>query len=268
MTYSNNIADIEAVCQLLISYSFDVESYQVKAVVAGWLAEFSPVWISHAITEALYQGRYKLISIDQILRLWQRRGQPIRHFNREFESIILGQTLLYSTSYGDGPESARVHRAASPASPETTPQRVPSTSKLAPASADSGQASNRADTAQRPPTRPVLQVLAQPVNPFAQAIAVDSVGTSTADEESVVVVPSADEEPELNTAIDNLEAADSFTPDHQAEKTYPNIPNFRPIDSEGTAPIQAEVIQPFVPRRDESELHERLRAVVQGSRQA
>ncbi|PSR13507.1 hypothetical protein C8255_25225, partial [filamentous cyanobacterium CCP3] len=115
MTQSSHTADIEAVHQLLTSYSFEVESYQTRAVVADWLAEFGPVWVSHAITEALYQGRYKLISVDQILRLWQRRGQPIRHFNREFESIILGQTLLFSTGYGDGPEPSKPRRTATPA---------------------------------------------------------------------------------------------------------------------------------------------------------
>jgi hypothetical protein len=37
-----------------------------------------------------------MVSVDYILQLWQRRGAPLRHFNREFESIILGQTLLAS----------------------------------------------------------------------------------------------------------------------------------------------------------------------------
>jgi hypothetical protein len=43
------------------------------------------------------------------------------------------------------------------------------------------------------------------------------------------------------------------------------IPNFRPWcpSLEATWP-QAEEIQPFVPRQDGSELHQRLRAVVKG----
>ena len=80
---------------LLKDYSsLMVDAQVTEAVVEQWLQEFDLVWISHAVTEALYQGRYKLVSIEQILRLWQRRGHPIRHFNREFETLILGQTLL------------------------------------------------------------------------------------------------------------------------------------------------------------------------------
>lgn len=79
------------ILQLLSDYSFDVDTC-AEAMVTGWLQQFEPVWVSQAITEALYQGRYKMVSVDHILQLWQRRGQPLRHFNREFESIILGQS--------------------------------------------------------------------------------------------------------------------------------------------------------------------------------
>jgi hypothetical protein len=79
------------ILQLLSDYSFDVDAY-AEAMVTGWLQRFEPAWVSQAITEALYQGRYKMVSVDHILQIWQRRGQPLRHFNREFESIILGQS--------------------------------------------------------------------------------------------------------------------------------------------------------------------------------
>ncbi|MGB3199429.1 MAG: hypothetical protein WBA99_00915 [Nodosilinea sp.] len=249
MTYSNNIADIEAVCKLLTSYSFDAESYQTGAVVADWLAEFSPVWVSHAITEALYQGRYKLISIDQILKLWQRRGQPIRHFNREFESIILGQTLLYSTGYGDGPESVSVRRPAPPTSSETTPQSIRLAQALEsvhsdPLSAGLIQASPATSTG--------------PSNPF------DATSQPKAAEESAATA-AADEVPEISIATASPTNTSRRDP---AEADHPDIPNFRPVASEGsTSGSPVEVIQPFVPCRDESELHERLRAVVHGSQQ-
>lgn len=81
------------ILQLLSDYSFDVEAHGTEAMVTDWLQRFEPVWVSQAITEALYQGRYKMVSVDHILQIWQRRGQPLRHFNREFESIILGQSL-------------------------------------------------------------------------------------------------------------------------------------------------------------------------------
>ncbi len=81
------------ILQLLSDYSFDVDTYAAEVMVTDWLQRFEPTWVSQAITEALYQGRYKLVSVDHILQIWQRRGQPLRHFNREFESIILGQSF-------------------------------------------------------------------------------------------------------------------------------------------------------------------------------
>ena len=86
--------EVVQLLNLLKEYSFDIETHSTDVVIERWLQEFDLIWISHAITEALYQGRYKLVSVEQILRLWQRRGHPIRHFNREFETIILGQSLL------------------------------------------------------------------------------------------------------------------------------------------------------------------------------
>ncbi len=88
---------IAPILALLREYSFDIGNYQTEALISHWLDQFGPVWVGHAITEALYQGRYKIVSVDYILQLWQRRGTPLRHFNREFESIVLGQTLLVSS---------------------------------------------------------------------------------------------------------------------------------------------------------------------------
>lgn len=73
---------------LLIYYSFDLCGYQVDECIQRWLDRFKGDWLRLAIVEALYQGRYKMISIEQILYLWQRRGQPICHFNHEFEQIV------------------------------------------------------------------------------------------------------------------------------------------------------------------------------------
>jgi hypothetical protein len=101
MTNPIQSPEVNYIYQLLSDFSFDTETYPAEAMIVDWLQQFEPIWISHAITEALYQGRYKLISVDQILQLWQRRGHPIRHFNREFESIILGQTLLCPSGYSD-----------------------------------------------------------------------------------------------------------------------------------------------------------------------
>ncbi|MGA1263548.1 MAG: hypothetical protein ACO331_06525 [Prochlorothrix sp.] len=50
--------------------------------------DYPAAWIRLAVIEALYQGRYKPVSVSQILAIWQRRNKPLCHFGREFESII------------------------------------------------------------------------------------------------------------------------------------------------------------------------------------
>jgi hypothetical protein len=119
MIHPSQSSGIESVYQLLDGYSFDIDDYSHDAVIAGWLEQYGSVWVSHAITEALYQGRYKIISIDHILKLWQRRGHPIRHFNREFESIILGQALLYPANNGEGSHDAATPPQPAPSTPTT-----------------------------------------------------------------------------------------------------------------------------------------------------
>ncbi len=223
MIHPSHSPNIEPVYQLLDGYSFDVEAYPTDQVIAGWLEQYGPVWVSHAITEALYQGRYKIISIEQILKLWQRRGQPIRHFNREFESIILGQTLLCPTGYGDGPESQAA--IASPAQPPQT------------------------EAASAP------QLVTAPQDDAAEVELADSAALATSP------MPAAPQGKPFDVAAPVSDAADQ--PDAANHRQV--IPNFRPlVTGLESASAQTDEIQPFVPRQDGSELHQRLRAVVKG----
>lgn len=221
MIHPSHSPDIEPVYQLLDGYSFDVEAHPTDMVIAGWLEQYGPVWVSHAITEALYQGRYKIISIEQILKLWQRRGQPIRHFNREFESIILGQTLLCPTGYGDGTDSQTTK--ASPSQPPQT--KATPAPQVVTTSQNDGAEVELADST----TLAALQG-----NPFAAAPVPDAV----------------------------IEADAAAHADANRSQV---IPNFRPLATgPDPASAQTDEIQPFVPRQDGSELHQRLRAVVRG----
>ncbi|WP_017299584.1 hypothetical protein [Nodosilinea nodulosa] len=252
MTHPSNSSDIEAIYQLLTTYSFDAEDYQIEAVITGWLTEFGSVWVSHAITEALYQGRYKLISIDQILKLWQRRGQPIRHFNREFESIILGQTLLYPTGYGDGPEPSPPRSAPPPASATPTPQPLLDLPDLEPAPmwAEFAEADRSGADAEGPEES------------AAQSVSNAEAPEPAAETEDAIAAESTPYQARENPFESHTSAQRTPAP---AAETPQAIPNFRPLPAEPPAPCQqVDVIQPFVPRRDESDLHERLRAVVQG----
>lgn len=73
---------------LLTHYSFDLGDQTASQLTNQWLKESPASWIRWAVIEALYQGRYKAISVDQILLLWKRRQQPRYHFNYEFERLV------------------------------------------------------------------------------------------------------------------------------------------------------------------------------------
>lgn len=88
MAHIGDSAAIQVADRLLRQYGFDLDGASVEATLDRWLRHFSPRWIRLALIEALYLGRYKAISVEQILELWQRREQPIYHFNSEFEAII------------------------------------------------------------------------------------------------------------------------------------------------------------------------------------
>jgi hypothetical protein len=81
------------VAELMTRYSFDSSGYRLEQWIEQWLRQYPAEWLSRAVIEALYQGRYKAVSVGQILELWRRRGRPLQHFNREFERMISGRSL-------------------------------------------------------------------------------------------------------------------------------------------------------------------------------
>jgi hypothetical protein len=77
---------------LLTCYGFDLKGLTPRLLLEHWLQQFSPQWIRLAVLEALYQGRYKAVSVEHLLTFWGQRGQPNFHFNQEFERLV-SQTL-------------------------------------------------------------------------------------------------------------------------------------------------------------------------------
>jgi hypothetical protein len=78
----------ELAIALLTHYSFDLSGYTARELIHRWQHQYPENWLHLAVVEALYQGRYKAISVQQILAFWQRRGQAVYHFNMEFERLI------------------------------------------------------------------------------------------------------------------------------------------------------------------------------------
>lgn len=84
---------------LLIHYSFDLSGYSASELVDHWEKQYPGNWLHLAVIEALYQGRYKAVSVQQILTCWQRRGQALFHFNMEFERLICSKFPQSLTSF-------------------------------------------------------------------------------------------------------------------------------------------------------------------------
>lgn len=73
---------------LLTCYGFDLRGLTPQVLINDWLKSYSPLWIRWAVVEALYQGRYKAISVQHLLNFWSRRGEPSFRFGSEFERLI------------------------------------------------------------------------------------------------------------------------------------------------------------------------------------
>jgi hypothetical protein len=70
------------------TYGLALDEQQVEAILVAWFQTYDPAWIVKAIVESLYRGRYKLISVDNILKDWQRIGKPRYNFTPEYEREI------------------------------------------------------------------------------------------------------------------------------------------------------------------------------------
>lgn len=134
MTESHKDLTIAQIRSLMTSYSFDTRQYSVETIVRQWQKNYCVHWIYLATIEALYLGRYKAVSIEQIMNGWYRRGQPNTHFNGDFERVIC-RKLPRHLSMSDSVEgSATVDATRSPQQLNSTqnPTVAPPESEIAP----------------------------------------------------------------------------------------------------------------------------------------
>lgn len=127
---------MEIAIALLRHYGFDFGGYTTNDLVRAW-SSFDPEWVRQAIIEALFQGRYKAISVNQILIFWERKGEIICHHNREFERLICGDfsTISGEPTYPEvTAETAKPVLEISPFIPQeiTTPITRRKVSEIAP----------------------------------------------------------------------------------------------------------------------------------------
>lgn len=103
---------------LLNYYGFELEGMTAQSVIQQWQALHPVEWIRPAVLEALYRGRYKKISVEEILRVWEKWGEPKLNFNSEFERLICAK-LSDNLALNPPPDPA-----APPLSPETSDRPV------------------------------------------------------------------------------------------------------------------------------------------------
>ena len=108
MTEPLNDPVVWVAADLLDRYGFERGAFSAEQLIGYWLRSYPAEWIRSAVLEALYQGRYKSVSVGQILAIWKRRGQPLYHYSFEFERMICG-TL------------ARIPTVESPPAAQTVP---------------------------------------------------------------------------------------------------------------------------------------------------
>ncbi|MGF1539376.1 MAG: hypothetical protein ACFCU5_02825 [Pleurocapsa sp.] len=86
---------------LIDSYAFDLQGRNADKLLQEWLNVYNSSWIRLATIEALYLGRYKIISIEHILNVWSRLGSPNSHFTHEFERLICRKLPRHLIDYSD-----------------------------------------------------------------------------------------------------------------------------------------------------------------------
>ena len=70
-------------------YGLELDGHQIDTILETWLKQYDPTWILKAIVESLYRGRYKIVSVENILKDWKRLGHPRYQFTPEYEREIL-----------------------------------------------------------------------------------------------------------------------------------------------------------------------------------
>lgn len=88
MAQKNDDIQIIETSTLLTCYGFDLRGLTPIGLINNLLQAYSPSWIRWAVVEALYQGRYKAVSVEHLLDFWSRRGQPRFNFSDEFELLV------------------------------------------------------------------------------------------------------------------------------------------------------------------------------------
>lgn len=263
---------------LLTHYSFDLGTETAHQHLDRWLKQYQSGWIRWAVIEALYQGRYKAISVEQILQLWQRRQQPCYHFSYEFERLVCNKfprDLVGARSYSNPSKpSAKLIVPSRMAPPATDPAILPALSAPSRSSAAPTPSEPPAwvelaeqihqDTHQGLPI-PMPQEATQPAQPTLSE-ALETLG----DPAEVL----SERVARLQAGVEALieQATSSLNASTEAVKTRLRTeeelqPEQRPPSESSASDATTEELHPpihqFTPVADSSDFHSKLKAVVE-----
>lgn len=73
---------------LIKYYNFDLNGHSIKSWMMRWSKLYPYQWLPLAITEAIYHGRLKCVSVENIMALWHKKGNIINKFNYDFINLI------------------------------------------------------------------------------------------------------------------------------------------------------------------------------------
>ena len=114
---------------LLNHYCFELPGTTAIDLLASWLEKYQADWVRLAVIEALYRGRYKAVSVEQILNLWSRRQYASYGFNHEFERLICRKLPRNLTHLSEQMIQARQLPVTNPLQEEDIPIQEQQTSQ-------------------------------------------------------------------------------------------------------------------------------------------
>ena len=252
---------------LMVHYDFDLGGYPIKQLMGTWLQYYQPAWLRLAALEALYQGRYKAISVDQILMFWHRRGHPCTHFNSEFERLIgkfSAEALAAVESVIPPAAAAKQEHSRLPAIAS-----APTTASAQARSPQAGAAAKEASLPQTSPaptapaTSPALATAASPerANTQSEAVATPPTQASadlTEDLAKEAANSPANQLPETGESSAPLSPSPSLEATTEGDATVPaasEMPEISP-DSATTQPSDSPETLNSISSRNGSQLDE------------
>ncbi|MEM6446197.1 MAG: hypothetical protein AAFY57_01630 [Cyanobacteria bacterium J06642_2] len=93
-------------------YGFDLARLRGDAWVRSWETRFPALWVIPAMVEALYQGRYKAVSVEQLLTMWRERSCPRLSFGLDFTRKVWPEVTeqVQEVLVQAGPSSLQLRR--------------------------------------------------------------------------------------------------------------------------------------------------------------